>query len=111
MIKRLISLVVFILLVNAGLRVGIVFFRDQQFKDAVREVALFSGTKSEEVIRERVMELARQHRIPLDPNYVEITRKNLPGIGDHSAIKVSYAVLVQVAPGYERRFDFEYATQ
>ena len=110
MIKRVISLIVFALLVNAGLRVGIVFFRDQQFKDSLRELALFSGSKSEEVIRARVMELAREHKIPLDADYVEITRKNLPGIGDHSAIRVSYAVLVKVAPGYDRRFDFEFAT-
>lgn len=111
MIKRLISLVIFILLVNAGLRVGVVFFHDQQFKDALRELSLFSGSKTEEVIRARVMELAREHSIPLDADYVEITRKNLPGIGDHSAIKVSYAVLIKLAPGYERRFDFEYQTQ
>jgi hypothetical protein len=111
MIKRVISLIVFALLVNAGLRVGIVYFRDQQFKDALRELALFSGTKSEEVIRARVMEIARDNNIPLDPDYIEIARRNIPGIGDHSAIKVSYAVLVPVAPGYTRRFDFEYHTQ
>jgi hypothetical protein len=111
MIKRIISLVIFLLLVNAGVRVGLVFFHDQQFKDAVRELALFSGTKTEEVVRARVMELAQQYQIPLDPDYVEIRRSSIPGIGDHSAIKVTYAVMVKVAPGYIRRFDFEYTTQ
>jgi hypothetical protein len=111
MIKRLISLVLFLLVLNAGVRVGLVFFHDQQFKDALRELALFSGTKTEEVVRARVMELAQQNQIPLDADYVEITRRSVPGMGDHSAIKVSYAVLVKVAPGYSRRFDFAYATQ
>ena len=111
MIKRIISLVIFLLLVNAGVRVGVVFFHDQQFKDAVRELALFSGTKTEEVVRQQVMQLAQQYQIPLDADYVEITRKSIPGMGDHSAIKVSYAVLVNVAPGYTHRFEFDYATQ
>ena len=111
MIKRIISLVIFLLLVNAGVRVGFVFFHDQQFKDAIRELALFSGTKSEEVVRQQVMQLAQQYQIPLDPDYVEITRKSIPGMGDHSAIKLTYAVMVKVAPGYTRRFDFDYVTQ
>src|SRR4051794_2074074 len=111
MIKRLISLIIFLLVVNAGVRVGLVFFHDQQFKDAVRELALFSGTKSEEAVRARVMELAQQNQIPLDPDYVEIRRMSIAGTGDHSAIKVSYAVLVKVAPGYTRRFEFDYQTQ
>ena len=29
------------------------------------------------------MELAAEHQIPLDPDFVEITRKNIPGVGDH----------------------------
>src|SRR5258708_5161596 len=75
MIKKTISLVVFLVLANAGLRVAIVYFHDQQFKDAVRELSLFSGGKSEEVIRAKVMELAAQNQIPLDPDFVELTRK------------------------------------
>jgi len=110
MIRRLISLVIFLLVMNAGIRVGLVYFRDQQFKDAIRELALFSGNKTEDVVRARVMEIAQQNQIPLDPDFVEITRKSEPGIGDHSAIKVSYAVLVNVAPGFRRRFQFDYAT-
>ena len=110
MIKKVISLVIFLLLANAGTRVGLVYFHDQQFKDALRELSLFSGGKSEEIIRGKVIELAAQHQIPLDPDYIEITRKNVPGIGDHSAIKVTYAVMVPVFPGSPRRFQFDYTT-
>jgi hypothetical protein len=110
MIKRVISLLIFLLLLNAGVRVGLVFFHDQQFKDAVRELALFSGTKTEDVVRAQVMQLAQQNQIPLDPDFVEIRRTSIPGMGDHSAIKISYAVLITLAPGYTRRFEFDYAT-
>jgi hypothetical protein len=58
------------------------------------------------------MDLAAQHKIPLHPDFIEISRKNVPGIGDHSAIKVSYAVNVSLFPGAKpRRFQFDYSTR
>jgi len=113
MIKRLLSLIIFLLLANAGVRVGMVYFHHQQFKDALAELSLFSGAKSEEIVKAKVMELAAEHQIPLDPDYVEITRQNVAGIGDHSVIKVSYAVNVKVypPPGKPRRFQFDYTTR
>jgi hypothetical protein len=110
MIKRVISLIIFLLLANATVRVGYVYFHDQQFKDAVREIALFGAGKSDEVLRGKVMESAAQNQVPLDPDFVEISRKTIVGAGDHVVIKVSYAVIVPVAPGYPRRFDFDYTT-
>jgi hypothetical protein len=110
MIKRIISIVVFLLLANAGVRVGPVLFRDQQFKDAVRDVALFGAGKPDAVLKNKIMELASENQVPLDGDFIEITRKTLVGTGDHVVIKVSYAVIVPVAPGYPRRFDFEYTT-
>ena len=110
MIKKIISLIVFLAIANAGIRVAIVYFHDQQFKDAIRELSLFSGGKSEEIIRVKVMELARDNEIPLDPDFVELTRKVTPGVGDHLMIKTSYAVMVPVFPGNPRRFQFDYST-
>ena len=110
MIKRVISFIIFRLLANAGARVGMVYFHDQQFKDALRELSLFSGGKSEEVVRAKVMEIAADNKVPLDPDFIEITRKNVPGIGDHSVIKVAYAVNVALFPGQLRRFQFDYTT-
>jgi len=110
MIKKIISTLVFLVILNAGVRVSIVYFHDQQFKDAIRELSLFSGGKPEEFIRAKVMEIAAQNQIPLDPDFVELTRKVTPGVGDHIMIKVSYAVLVPVFPGNPRRFQFDYTT-
>jgi hypothetical protein len=110
MIKRIIGIVVFLLVANAGFRVAIVFFHDQQFKDAVREIALFGAGKPDEVLKAAVMKTADANEIPLDPEYIEITRKTIVGTGDHVVIKVTYAVLVNVAPGYQQRFDFDYTS-
>ena len=113
MIKRVLSLIIFLLLANAGVRVSLVYFHHEQFKDALSELSLFSGSKTPEIVRAKVMELATEHQIPLDPDFVEITRQNVPGIGDHSVIKVSYAVNVKVfpPPGKPRRFQFDYTTR
>jgi hypothetical protein len=110
MIKKIISLIVFLVAANAGIRVSIVYFHDEQFKDAVRELSLFSGGKAEEIVRAKVLELAAQNQIPLDPDFVELVRKSSPGIGDHFVIKVAYAVMVPVLPGNPRRFEFDYTT-
>ena len=62
------------------------------------------------MVRAKVVTLALQYQIPLDPDYLEVTRHSAQGLGEQITIKFSYAVLVQVMPGYQRRFDFEYST-
>ena len=113
MVKRIVSLLLFLLVMNAGLRLGHVYLHDQRFKDAVRELALFAGqppAKSDEVLRAKVMELARDFEIPLDPDYIEISRRAAAGIGEKVTIKFAYAVMVPLVPGYQRRFDFDYTS-
>ena len=110
MVKRLIGLVIFLLLANAGFRLGMVFFHDQQFNDAVREIALFGAGKPDEALKISVMKAAADNGVPLDDDYIEISRRTIVGPNDHVVIKTTYAVMVKLAPGYERRFDFDYTT-
>jgi hypothetical protein len=112
-IKRILSLLVFLLLVNAAYRLGMVYFHDQQFKDAVREYAILAGqppSKSDEVVKQKVMDLAQENQIPLDPDYIEVERRNAQGLGEKITVKFAYAVMIPIVPGFERRFDFEYTT-
>ena len=110
MIKKLVSLVVFLLVANAGLRVGMAFFHQQQFNDAVREIALFGAGKPDEALRQQVMKAASENSVPIDPDYIEISRRTLVAPNDKVVIKVAYAELITLAPGYSRRFDFDYTT-
>jgi hypothetical protein len=110
MIKKIVSLVVFLLVLNAGWRVGMAFFHDQQFKDAVREIALFGAGKPDEVLKQKVMEAATQNDVPLEPEYIEISRRQVVVPNDKVVIKVSYAEIIKIAPGYTRRFDFDYTS-
>ena len=110
MIKRVISIVIFLLIMNAVFRVGLVFFHDQQFNDAVREIALFGAAKPDEALKISVMKAASENQIPLFVDFIELSRRTVVGVNDKLTIKVAYAVNVQVAPGYVRRFDFSYTT-
>ena len=112
MIKRVIGLVVFLLVMNAAVRWGTVYFHDQQFKDAIRELALFAGQsrKSDEILKNEIMALAREHQIPLDPDFVEIRRQSTQGLGEKVTIKFAYAVMIPLIPGQPRRFEFDYTT-
>ena len=110
MIKKLLSLVVFLLVANAGLRVGMAFFHEQQFNDAVREIALFGAGQPDEALKQKVMAAASENSVPMDPDYIEISRRTVVVPNDKVVIKVSYADLIQLAPGYARRFDFTYTT-
>ena len=110
MIKRVIGIVIFLLFMNAVVRVGLVFFHDQQFNDAVRETALFGAGKPDESLKLAVLKAAGENQVPLEADFIEISRRSLAGVNDKVIIKVAYAVNVQVAPGYVRRFDFTYTT-
>ena len=73
-IRRLFSLVVILLIANATVRVGLVWIHYQKFKDAVSETVLFAGTKPDDALRDKVMQIARDNSVPLDPTFVTIDR-------------------------------------
>lgn len=106
MLKKLISLAIFLAIAYATVNVGIVYIRYQQFKDAVRETALFAGTKTDDQLKARVMELAQRDTVPLDPEYVHIER-----VADRVVISASYVEMIKVLPGYQRQWQFDIVTR
>jgi len=106
MIKKLISLAIFLALAYATFNVGAVYVRYQQFKDAVHETALFAGNKTDDQLKARVVELAQRDNVPLDPEYVHIER-----VADRVTITASYVEIIKVLPGYERQWQFDVVTR
>jgi hypothetical protein len=101
-IRRLLGLAVFLLIAHAAVRASIVWFHYQNFKDGVREVALFAGTKTDDALRDQVAQLAQQNSVPLDPDAVTIDRA-----GGGLTIRASYTATVELVPRYPRRWRFE----
>jgi hypothetical protein len=101
-IRRLIGLALLLLLANAGYRVGLVWVHYQSFKDGVRETALFAGTKTDDALKDRVMQLADQNSIPIDRDYVSVDRA-----GGAVTITASYVEMIPLVPGYVRPWQFD----
>ena len=100
-IRRLFSLAVILLIANATVRVGLVWIHYQNFKDAVSETVLFAGTKPDDALRDKVMQIARDNSVPLDPTFVTIDRA-----GGGLTISASYVEQLQILPGYRRPWQF-----
>jgi hypothetical protein len=106
MLRNLIRLVVFLLIANAAVRVGLVYWRYEDFKDAVRETALFAGTRTDEALKDKVMDLATVRDVPLDREYVRVERQS-----GSVSITASYIEVVQLVPGYRRNWQFDVTTR
>jgi hypothetical protein len=102
LIKNLIKLAIFLLMANALYQTAPVWVHHYQFKDAVKEMALFSKDTTDGAVLDRVMLLAEQHSVPLDRDAVLVHRGN-----DRLTIDASYVETVKVVPGYEYRWPLE----
>ena len=101
MLRNLIRLVVVLLIANALYRFVPVYMHYYQFKDAVREAAMFSKDKSEFEIVDRVMELADRYHVPVQREMVQVTRDR-----QNTYIVAMYEEQIEWVPTYKRRMPF-----
>jgi hypothetical protein len=101
MLKKLLGVAVVLVIGYAGYQTLPVYVRYQQFKDGVRETALFAGQKSDDALKDRIMELATQYKVPVDRNDIQIHRET------NVEIAVSYDEVVEVVPRYVKTWHFD----
>jgi hypothetical protein len=75
MLRTLIKLLLFILVVHAGVRTVPVFWTYFKFRDAVAETARFSSRRSAEEVAARVMAIATRMDVPLAPGALRVTKQ------------------------------------
>lgn len=102
MIKKLINLAVVALIVYALYHVAPVWLHYFTFKDAVKEMALFSKEKTDAGVIDRVMAIAQESGVPLAREYVEVRRA-----GDRLYITAAYVEVVKIVPGYDYSWQFQ----
>src|SRR5574338_669400 len=95
MLRRVIELLVALVLIYAGWHAGVAYFHYYQFTDAIGELALFAGTSTEDQLKERVVQLAQQYKIPLDPSVITIHTNP-----DVTQITAPYTERVNLLPNY-----------
>jgi hypothetical protein len=102
-IKTLIKLAIVVLVANAIWRVGSAYVSYYRFKDAVADIAVSSKNKTDDELRQKVMEIAMQYDAPLAEDAVAIRHED-----NHTYIDASYEEPVAVFPGYERPWAFSF---
>ena len=101
--KTLIQIVVAFVLLTGAVQGGRAAVKHYSFVDAIQEAMLFAGSRNEDQIAEKVLELAGDYQIPLDPNKVTVER--LPY---QINIEAPYTDQVNLLPGvYTRSWDFD----
>lgn len=103
--KRLITLLIVAALVWAGYHTIPVYLRFFQFDEAVKEVARFAGTRTEEEVRQRILELADEYEVPLDPEDLVVQR-----VRGATEISAPYVERVEVLPRYYYDWEFDIRT-
>jgi len=104
MIGKLVKLAIFLLIANALYRVAPAWVHYYEFRDSVKELALFSREKTDGAVVDHVMALAEENHVPLGRDNVQVSRSNEPG-GQRLAIVAAYAEMLNVVPGYTYRWD------
>lgn len=95
---RLLKLVVVLLVLNAVWRAGSAYWDFYQFSDEVKEIALFSGSKSDAEVHDRVMQRAAQAGLPVAPDAIAIRR-----VDQRTYIDVQYVKTVELVPRVLKR--------
>ena len=93
MLKRLIKLAIAALVVHASWRGGEAFVQNYQFRDAVHEAVLFSGSSTDSQIRARVLELARQFDVPLLEENLTVRREE-----NRTIVSAPYTRQIELIP-------------
>ena len=106
MLRNLIRLGVLLLIGHALYRFVPVYVHYHQFKDAVKEAALFSKDRNEQQIVDRVMELAARYEIPIEQEAVQVTRDD-----QKTYINVMYEEQIEWVPTYTRPMPFSLAVE
>lgn len=102
MIKRVVELLIGAALVYAAWHTVPAYLHYYQFNDAIGELALFAGDRPEEELRQRVMKLAADYQIPLDPEVVVVTTSR-----ESTRIEAPYTERVKLLPNYTYDWQFE----
>ena len=74
-----------------------------EFKDSVQQTTQFRGSKSDEALKLRILELAAQFDIPVTEDQVA-----LHTLEHHTTVDCDYTRVIEVAPGFKYPWSFNF---
>ena len=93
--KTLVKLVIAAAVIHATWKGGAAYMRYWQFKEQVTEIAQFGVRRTDNELRNLVLEAAQQKEIPVEPDAINVQRRQA-----HIIIDANYLERVEVLPGY-----------
>lgn len=82
------------LLLNACVQSGRSAWAFYEFRDAVHEAVLFSGNRTPPEVRERILAIAEEQNLPVDPETVSVEYR-----GTQAHVTGTYVDPVHLVPG------------
>jgi hypothetical protein len=105
LIKLILKLAIVALVANASWRVGSAYISHYKFQDSVQQATLFRGTQTDDVLRQKVFELASDYDIPIASDQVTLTTAN-----HHTVVDGGYTRIIELAPGFRYPWPFSFHT-
>jgi hypothetical protein len=99
--KTLVKLVLLAVVANATWHVFTVYSAHYKFKDAVEYAAQYRGDKTDEQLRQQVLEMAAQAELPIDDERLTVTHQEV-----HTIIDTAYTRAIELFPGFTYPWPF-----
>jgi hypothetical protein len=103
--KAVIKLAILAVIFNAMFRIGGEYVSYYQFRDTIREAAMFTARTDDE-LGQAVMESATTFSVPLDPDGFTMRRD-----GREALVVGSYTKPIELFPGYKYPWKFPFTIQ
>lgn len=103
MIKTAIRIIVAVAVVNAAVRVGLVWWNYYQLKDAAQQLIVFEIDAAPRDIRDQILDKAVELSVPLEPENLEVIRE-----GTMTFVTAFYIQPVEVFPRVEYRLEMSF---
>ena len=101
MLRTLLKLAVVALVANAAWHLFGAYSPNYRFQDSVQYAAQNRGQMSDEVLKDKIVELAGQFDVPVTANDVAITQQ-----GAHTLVDISYVRRIELAPSFTYPWNF-----
>ena len=99
--KTLIKLLVVAAILHAGWKTGSAYWRFYNLQDEAQKAALFGGDRGPSDIHARIVQIARDLRVPINPEKLEVRREP-----NHILIHGTYTERIEVLPRYYYPWQF-----
>jgi hypothetical protein len=93
--KTIIKLLLAAAIVHATWKTGSAYFRYYKLKDGAHAAALFAGSRSEGEIENRVLDIAHELDVPINPGQIAVRREP-----NHTFVNATYTERIEVLPSY-----------